>query len=192
MPMYRKRTLPTRTLRGPSLLVTAITACGAAYAYHTEYVPVTAVLMGLAFVTFWDWCIYKVITYRQMLEKPYIPGDDVRMLEAIKAMDENQLTAAFAAMGYEYQAPPELEPPVADPEIAEGVTKSYAISKLDKAAKNDGYLEPIRSTSEGTPSRRQYALFMAWAEREGLITPASGPKPARVKDYSEARRRITG
>lgn len=188
--MLYHRTHSARTQRIPTIWLPAVFACATACAWQTQFIPVTSVLMGFSAVTLWDWMIYKAIIYRGMLAKPYIPSDDVRMLEAIANMSDNQLSAAFAAMGYEYQSPPELEPEVTDPEIAPGITKSYAISKMDKAVRKDGYLEPLRSTSEGTPERRRYALFLEWAEREGHIQPAAGNRPARVINYHKTREEI--
>ena len=164
------------------------------YSIHEKFpyvlFPVAVVLISLAFVSFWDWAVWKVITYKAMLDKPYIPSDEVRILEAIRTMNDNQLSTAFAAMGYEYQAPPEYAPQISDPEVAPDVTKSYAVSKLDRAARNDGYLEPIRTTSQGTADRRRMEALVDHLVRLGLATPAAGNKPARVTDYKKARERI--
>mgnify|MGYP001035786006 FL=1 len=97
--------------------------------------------------------------------------------------------AAFAALGYEYTPPPAVEPEVVDPEIAPGITKSYAISALDRAARNGGKLDPSRDYSDGKP-RRKYKFLLNWLESEGHIRPASGNRPAQLVDYGKARERI--
>lgn len=191
--MYR-RTQFARAQRGPSLITTAVLVCASVLAYRTEHAAAfafTVVLVSFAFITLWDWMIYKVVTYRAMMDKPYIPSDEVRILEAIQNMDDNHLTAAFAALGYEYTPPPAVEPEVIDPEIAPGITKSYAISKLDKAARNGGNLDPVRDYSYGKP-RQQYNLLLDWLEREGHIRPASGNRRAQLVDYQNTRRVLNG
>lgn len=196
--MYRRRTLPNTHASPPPLWPASLYASIGLSAWAARdnsplvLVPVAWVMLSFAFVTLWHWIFDWVVTYKKQTEKPYIPGDDVRLLEAIAGMNDNQLSCAFAAMGYEYTAPAELEPDVVDPEIADGVTKSYAVSETDRAAKRGGYLFPIRDTSEGTPDRNRRKAFEVWLGQHGLIEPAAGPKPARIKDYSETRRRITG
>ena len=195
MPVQLRRTLSGTHSRGVSLVPSAVYIALALIAWNYEYinplimVPVSSVLGALGTVNGWDWAATKIITYKAMMEKPYNPPDDVRIVEAVAKMTDNQVWLCAVSLGYtlDEQMP---EEPVLDG--SEELTKSYAISAIDRADKSGGYLSPIRDTSDGSIERENRKALEAWLGKQGLIEPASGPKPARVKDTKLARERITG
>ena len=128
------------------------------------------------------------MTYRQRLEKPYQPPEELRILETIAKMNDNQVWLAAYAMGFTGVG--DVETPTAEPEVIDGVTKSYAISKIDRAAANDGKLEPIRSYADGTPDRRRMEALVNWLVTQGLAEPARGNQPAKITNIQEAKKRL--
>jgi hypothetical protein len=147
----------------------------------------TVIFLGGAFVTWWAWMFDVFSVAMKTIRKPDVPSDDTRIVEAIKGMDANQVWLTAYYLGYDVD-PEHPEEPTLDPEGE--VTKSYAISKINKAERNQGYLEPVRKFSDGTKERRAHEFLTNYLVKEGYAEPAVGPKPTRVIDPQAARRRI--
>jgi hypothetical protein len=130
----------------------------------------------------------KFAAAMKTLRRPDQVSEDVRMLEAIARMTPEQAAVAYTWMGYTADPPPEPEPVIETPEGT--ISKSFAISQTDSAARRNGYLEPVRNFSDGTPKRRQMELLAKYLVSEGLAEPAAGPKPARIIDTSKTKERI--